>query len=190
MWKQIWTPLEKYDIRFLSITKSILISRTAVLFEVIDTVDFGRVCAAVLAVFNVDAITTLAIFGVWFVAAKFILVYSSLFCFIENNDWFNRHVQALFIFLGIVYRAMKNINTIKVHVYFSPCQKQVYESLTPSRFVYNCRSFAASPNNFGWIEDAVDFVCNLKETSLVSSVLLWGIGQLPLSSFLGWFLYF
>ena len=43
--------------------------------------------------------------------------------------------------------------------------------------------FAASPNNFGWIEDAVDFLCNLKETSLVSSVLPWGTGELPLSSF-------
>ena len=43
--------------------------------------------------------------------------------------------------------------------------------------------FVASPNNFGWIQDAVDFLCNLKETSLVSSVLSWGTGELPLSSF-------
>ena len=27
----------------------------------------------------------------------------------ENNDWFNGYVQAVFIFFGIVYRAMKNI---------------------------------------------------------------------------------
>ena len=50
-----------------------------------------------------------------------------------------------------------------------------------NQIIWRCN--AASPNNFGWIEDAVDFLCNLKETSLVSSVLPWGTGELPLSSF-------
>ena len=40
------------------------------------------VCVAVLVVLNVDAINDLAIFWLWFVAAKFILACSCLFGFI------------------------------------------------------------------------------------------------------------
>ena len=35
----------------------------------------------------------------------------------ENNDWFNGYVQALFIFFCIVYRAMVNIN-VKINSKF------------------------------------------------------------------------